>query len=39
VYRLVDGEYRKVGDFQREICPIALPDCTIALDVGKLWSR
>ncbi len=39
VYRLVDGEYRKVGDFQRETCSIVLPDCTIALDVGKLWSR
>ncbi|WP_363183679.1 Uma2 family endonuclease [uncultured Thiocystis sp.] len=39
VYRLVDGEYRKIGDFQRETCTIELPDCIIDLDIGKLWSR
>ncbi|MBN2887682.1 MAG: Uma2 family endonuclease [Chromatiaceae bacterium] len=38
VYRLVDGDYRKVGDFQRERCPIELPQCSIELDVGRLWG-
>ncbi|MBK1649669.1 Uma2 family endonuclease [Rhabdochromatium marinum] len=29
VYRLIDGDYRKVGDFHRETCPIELPDCVV----------
>ncbi len=39
VYRLVDGDYRKVGDFHRETCLIELPHCTIELDCGQLWPR
>ncbi|MFP4062105.1 MAG: Uma2 family endonuclease [Halochromatium sp.] len=39
IYRLVEGEYRKVGDFQRESCPIRLADCTIDLDIARLWGR
>ncbi len=38
VYRLVEGEYLKVGDFHRETCPIELSDCTIDLDFSSLWS-
>lgn len=37
VYRLVDGDYRKVGDFQREICRIELPDCVVDVDFSRLW--
>jgi len=39
VYWLVEGHYRKVGDFHGEACPIELPDCTIDLDFSTLWSR
>lgn len=38
VYRLVDGDYRNIGDFQREICPIELPDCVVEVDCSRLWS-
>lgn len=37
VYRLVNGDYWKVGDFQRERCTIELPDCAIDLDFSELW--
>jgi Uma2 family endonuclease len=39
VYRLVDGDYRKVGDFQRETCTIELPRCVLHLDFSRLWPR
>jgi Uma2 family endonuclease len=39
VYQLIDGEYRKLGDFQRESCPIGLPDCRIELNFARLWAR
>jgi Uma2 family endonuclease len=39
VYQLIDGEYRKLGDFQRESCPIDLPDCRIELSFARLWAR
>ena len=37
VYRLVDGDYRKVGDFQREICRVELPHCVVDVDFSRLW--
>lgn len=39
VYRLIEGAYRKVGDFQHERCRIELPNCVVDLDVSRLWSR
>jgi Uma2 family endonuclease len=38
VYRLVDGEYRKVGDFRTESCQFELSNCTITFDFGRLWT-
>lgn len=39
VYRLIDGTYRKVGDFQQEQCSFELPDCVVDVDFSRLWSR
>lgn len=38
VYRLIDGQYRKLGDLHHERLVIELPDCRIALDCSKLWG-
>ncbi|WPL17292.1 hypothetical protein Thiowin_02293 [Thiorhodovibrio winogradskyi] len=38
VYRLVDGDYRKVGDFHRERCSIELPECEVDVDFARLWT-
>ena len=37
VYRLVDGAYRKVGDFYDESLPFELSGCTFEFDFGRLW--
>jgi len=39
VWHLIDGEYRKVGDFHDETQHIALSKCTIDLDFSRLWRR
>ncbi|NEV62153.1 Uma2 family endonuclease [Thiorhodococcus minor] len=39
VYRLVDGAYRKVGDFQGETHAFALSKCIIPFDFGRIWKR
>ncbi|MDD5329912.1 MAG: Uma2 family endonuclease [Sulfuricella sp.] len=39
VYRLVDGEYRKVGDFVDEKHIFDLSKCTIDFDFSRLWRR
>ncbi len=39
VYRLVDGDYRKVGDFYDERQDFELSRCTIAFDFGRLWRE
>ena len=39
VYRLVDGDYRKVGDFHDERQDFELSRCTIAFDFGRLWRE
>jgi hypothetical protein len=38
VYRLADGEYRKVGDFHDEQHDFALSRCRIAFDFARLWQ-
>jgi len=37
VYRLIDGEYRKVGDYHDQIHCFELQDCRIELDFSRLW--
>jgi Uma2 family endonuclease len=37
VYRLVDGDYRKVADFHQETWPVQLHDCMLELDFSRLW--
>lgn len=39
VWRLVDGEYRKVGDFHDETYCFDLSKCAIDFDFGRLWKR
>jgi Uma2 family endonuclease len=39
VDRLVEGEYRKVGDFQNERLLFELPACTIPFDFGRVWRQ
>ncbi len=39
VYRLVEGEYRKVGDFHDEPHTFELSKCIIPLDFSRLWRR
>ena len=39
VYRLIDGAYRKLGDFQNEHGAFELPDCVVDVDFSRLWSR
>ena len=37
-YRLVDGAYRKVGDFRDERHRFELPGCTVEFDFAPLWG-
>ena len=39
VWRLVDGQYRKVGDFHDETYRFDLSKCAIDFDFGRLWKR
>ena len=39
VWRLMDGEYRKVADFHDETYRFDLSKCSIEFDFGKLWKR
>lgn len=39
VYRLVDGAYRKVGDFQDEDHDFELSKCRIHFDFSRIWKR
>lgn len=36
-WRLIDGEYRKLGDFQRETQRFQLSKCAVELDFAKVW--
>lgn len=39
VYKLIDGNYRKVGDFHGEQHDFELPGCSINFDFSRLWKR
>ena len=39
VYRLIEGEYRKVGDFHDEKHCFELPGCAIDFDFSRIWKR
>jgi Uma2 family endonuclease len=39
LWRLVEGDYRKVGDFYDERLRIELSKCAIELDFSRLWRR
>ena len=39
VWRLIDGEYRKVADFHDESHRFDLSKCSIDFDFSKLWKR
>ena len=39
VYRLIEGAYRKVGDFNCERHVFELSKCTIDFDFARLWRR
>ena len=39
VWRLIEGEYRKVGDFYDEKYCFELSGCTIDFDFLRLWER
>lgn len=39
VWRLVDGEYRKVADFHDEIHHFELSKCAFDFDFTRLWKR
>lgn len=39
VYRLIDGDYRKVGDFSTERHTFDLSKCAIDFDFARLWRR
>ncbi|MFZ4539464.1 Uma2 family endonuclease [Propionivibrio sp.] len=39
IWRLVDGEYRKVADFHDETHRFDLSKCSIDFDFGRLWKR
>jgi len=39
VWRLTDGEYRKLGDFHDETQRFELSKCAIDLDFSRLWRR
>ena len=39
VWQLVEGEYRKVGDFHDEQHRFELPGCAIDFDFSRIWKR
>lgn len=39
VYGLVDGKYRKVGDFMTDTCIFTLTECQLDFDFYKAWKR
>lgn len=39
VWRLIDGQYRKVADFHDETHRFDLSKCSIEFDFSKLWKR
>lgn len=39
VWQLVEGEYRKVGDFHDEQHCFELPGCAIDFDFSRIWKR
>jgi len=39
VYRLVEGAYRKIGDFHDERHSFELSNCVIPFDFSRLWRR
>ena len=39
VWRLVEGEYRKVGDFHDETHGFELSRCALDFDFSRLWKR
>ena len=39
VWRLIDGEYRKVGDFHDELHRFNLSKCAIDVEFSRLWRR
>ncbi|MFN3397747.1 MAG: Uma2 family endonuclease [Sulfurimicrobium sp.] len=39
VYRLIDGEYRKVADFCNETHHFELSKCALDFDFSRLWRR
>ncbi|MFZ5537152.1 MAG: Uma2 family endonuclease [Pseudomonadota bacterium] len=39
VYRLIDGAYRKLGDFFDDPCRIHLSKCTLELRFDRAWRR
>ncbi|HLF96184.1 MAG TPA: Uma2 family endonuclease [Methylococcaceae bacterium] len=39
VYRLMDGDYRKMGDFHQETYRFDLSKCAIEFDFSRLWRR
>ena len=38
-HRLIDGNYRKIGDFFDETLSIELSKCSFELDFSRLWKR
>ncbi|TQV61411.1 MAG: Uma2 family endonuclease [Halothiobacillaceae bacterium] len=38
-YRLIDGSYRKQGDFFDETYRVELSKCTLDLDFSRVWKR
>ncbi|QEP42899.1 Uma2 family endonuclease [Ectothiorhodospiraceae bacterium BW-2] len=38
LYRLIDGEYRKIGDFYAESQPIELSKCAFTFDFSSVWQ-
>lgn len=39
VYRLVDGAYRKIADFQDKTHDFELSKCSIRFDFSRIWKR
>jgi Uma2 family endonuclease len=39
VYRWVDGQYQKVGDFFQETCDFSILNCGVKLDFSKIWPN
>jgi hypothetical protein len=39
MWRLIEGKYRKVGDFHDERQRVDLSKCAIEIDFVRLWRR